>query len=248
MTLANAGRGASLEMYSLVATSPKEPETTTPGDNVSDVDFKTVAVETYGVPAGFCSDNDSFVYAFDVSTWERQTHAVAPALFEFDLDLDKDGVADYAVYNRDLAGLATLADGRNVVFVQNLATGVETGLFTTDHNTNSANTVLYACAEQLGLSLADVGSSFDAAGFAVDFYTSGTVRDEVEFTGVFGGERYVGIAGGSPYFGAIGTGASIPFQIFDFGPSGASPDETGIVIRVVNGDAATENLSVTVAP
>jgi hypothetical protein len=140
-----------------------------------------------------------------------------------------------------------LSDGRNLTFVQNLADGTESAFFGIDHNTNSANTVLYACAEQLGLSLEDVGSSFDAAGFAVDFYTSGTVRDTVEFSGVWGGERDLGVVNGSGFGGGpIGTGATVPFFVHDFGATGASADETGVVVRVANGDAATENFTVTV--
>ena len=169
----------------------------------------TVAVATFGVPEDFCSENASFVYAFDVSTWERQSISAAPTLFEFDLDLDQNGTVDYAVFNQDLSGTANLSDGRNLAFALNVATGVATAFFFTDQNTNSANTVLYVCAEQLGLTLDDVGSSFDVAGFAVDFYTSGTVPDEVEFTAVFGGERYLGVVngnqagGGTVHYGAV---------------------------------------------
>jgi hypothetical protein len=135
----------------------------------------------------------------------------------------------------------------NLTFVQNLADGMESAFFGIDHNTNSANTVLYACAERLGLSLGDVGSSFDAAGFAVDFYTSGTVRDTVEFSGVWGGERDLGVVNGSGFGGGpIGTGATVPVFVHDFGATGASADETGVVVRVANGDAATENFTVTV--
>ena len=247
ITLTNTGRAASLEFYSLMATSPNDPETTAPGDNISDADFRSVGVETYPAAAGDCSDDPSFVYAFAVSTWERQSHSVAPILFEFDLDLDQDGTFDYAVYNKDLSGLAALSDGRNLTFALNLETGVETAFFGTDHRTNSANTVLYVCAEQLGLTQEAFGSSFDVEGFAVDYYTSGTVRDTVDFEAVFLGERYVGVANGNQaFFSSIGTGASAPFFVFDFGPTGASEDETGILVRVFDGDAATENFTVTV--
>ena len=52
--------------------------------------------------------------------------------------------------------------------------------------------------------------------------------------------------GNEAYFGSIGSGASAPFFVDDFGPAGASADETGILVRVVDGDAATEDLTVTV--
>jgi subtilisin family serine protease len=246
--LINAGLGASTETYSLVATSADDPGTPTPGDNVSDADFKGVGVATFGVPANFCSADPSFVYAIDVSTWERQTISAAPILFEFDVDVDRDGTPDFAVYNRDLSGLASLSDGRNATFVLDLATGAESAFFLTDHATNSANTVLYFCAEQMGLGLADVGRTVDVAGFAVDFYTSGTVRDTVSFPVVFGGERYIGFVDGSPYGGPVGAGATVPLEVLDFGATGSNPTESGILVRVLHGTAATENLLVPVTP
>ena len=84
----------------------------------------------------------------------------------------------------------------------------------------------------------DVGLAVDVAGFAVDFYTSGTVRDDVEFEAVFGGERYYGLVDGNPFFASVGTGASEPFEVFDAGAAGASPDEQGVLIRVINGTAS----------
>ena len=247
-SLTNGGQAADLELYSLMATSPNDPASSVPGDNVSDADFKAVGVATYPVPAGFCAADPSWIYAIDVSTWERQTHANAPVLFEFDFDLDRDGTLDYAVYNRDISGLASLSDGRNLVYAQNLATGDEEAFFATDHKTNSGNTVLYVCAEQLGLTGADAGKAVDVVGFAVDFFTSGTVRDTVGFEAVFGGERYYGLVDGEPFFTSIDTGATASFDVFDAGTTGTSPDEQGVVIRVLNGDAATENIVVDLTP
>ena len=40
--LDNAGQPADLELYTLMAQSAKDPETTTPGDNKSDADFRSV--------------------------------------------------------------------------------------------------------------------------------------------------------------------------------------------------------------
>ena len=158
------------------------------------------------------------------------------------------GPLDYAVYNRDISGLASLSDGRNLVYAQNLATGDEEAFFATDHKTNSGNTVLYVCAEQLGLTGADAGKAVDVAGFAVDFFTSGTVRDTVGFEAVFGGERYYGLVDGEPFFTSIGTGATASFDVFDAGATGTSPDEQGVLIRVLNGDAAAENVVVDLTP
>jgi subtilisin family serine protease len=250
ITLANTnGQAGTIEAYSLVATSPNDPASSGLGDNLSDADFRAIGVGTFAVPPDFCSDDASFVYAIDVTTWERQVVADAPALFEFDFDLDRDGTADYAVYNRDLLDLATLGDGRNGVWVQNLETGDETAFFLTDHNTNSANTVLYFCAEQMGLTLADAGREVDVEAFAVDLYESGLVRDELSLDLVFGGERYLGIVGAGGFGGGpIGAGASVPLSVLDFGADGTNPTETGLLLRVVNGTAETEAIEVTVNP
>ena len=152
-SLDNAGQAADLELYSLMAVSADDPASSVPGDNLSDADFKAVGVATFLGGEDGCS----WIYAINASTWERQSHANAPVLFEFDIDVDRDGTADYAVYNRDQAGLAALSDGRNLTFVQNLETGDEDAFFYVDHTTNSANTVLVFCSEQIGLGMADVG-------------------------------------------------------------------------------------------
>ena len=237
--LDNAGQAADLELYTLIAQSANDPESATPGDNLSDADFRSVGTAAFNGGEG-CG----YIYVIDVSTWERQSHSAAPVLFEFDFDLDRDGTADYAVYNRDASGLATLSDGRNLTFVQDLATGDETAFFFTDHKTNSANTALVFCSEQMGVTLDDIGATYDVAGFAVDYYTSGTERDELEFEVVPGYERYFGLVGGEPYYASIGAGASATFEVVDFGPVGAGADDQGVQIRVVNGQGDTETIVV----
>ncbi len=246
--LANAGQAATIEAYSLVAVSPDDPATTVPGDNISDADFKGVGVSTFPVPANFCGPAASFVYAIDASTWERQVIAAAPILFEFDIDVDRDGTPDFAVYNGDASGLSSLSDGRNLVWVLDLATGTQTAFFYTDHTTNSANTVLYFCADQLGLDASALGSTVDVAAFAVDFYTSGTVRDTADFPLVWGGERYIGFVDGSPFGGSIAAGATVPLQALDLGATGTNPTESGVLLRVINGTATTDSILVGVTP
>jgi subtilisin family serine protease len=238
-TLSNDGLDALTEHYTLVAQSEDDPESTTPGDNLSDVDFRAVGTAAFNGGEG-CG----YIYVIDVSTWERQTHAAAPALFEFDFDLDRDGTADYAVYNRDQSGLDALSDGRNLTFVQDLETGDETAFFYTDHYTNSGNTALVFCSEQMGVTIDQVGATYDVAGFAVDFYTSGTVRDELEFEVVPGFERYLALVDGEAFYSAVGAGASVPFQVVDFGPAGAGANDQGVLIRIVNGQGDSETIVV----
>jgi subtilisin family serine protease len=213
---------ARIDSYSLVATSPNDPETGN-GDSIADVDLRAFGTATFEVPESVCTSKIAFVY--QVNTWERQIHANAPALFEIDLDTDQDGDVDYAVFNQDLAGIDALSDGRNAVFVFNVATGDANAFFLTDHGTNGSNTGLTFCGEQVGLSLADVGKSIDATVFAVDFYQSGTVRDAIEgLTLVVGGERFFGSVSD------IAPGDTETLTITDAGADGTNPSESGVLL------------------
>ena len=231
---------AFVEAYSLLATSADDPDSGM-GDALADVDLRAIGVQTFPVPANFCSDDPSFVLALAVNTWDRQTHAVAPAFFEWDLDVDQDGDVDFAVYNSDLAGFAALSDGRNGVFVLDVAAGTETLFFLTDHQTNSANTVLYLCAEQLGMTRADFFDPMDATVFAVDFYQSGTERDviaDVTFAPL--GERYLGFVDGAAAGGPVAAGETADLTVVDFGADGTNPDELGLLLRVIDGPEGNE--------
>ena len=180
-TLANGGTGATVvEAYTLLATSSDLPEGG-PGAQMPIIDLRAVGYSTIQVPAGFCGPEASFVIAFAVNTWERQTHANAPALFFLDIDVDNDGEFDYEVLNADFSFLSgfNLSDGRNVTIVENLDTGDASAFFFTDHETNSANTVLYTCAAQFGLSAGETLQAQVAVGAAFDLYFQGAVTDFV---------------------------------------------------------------------
>ena len=135
----NDGVAASyIDTYSLIGTSPNKPAPEL-GGNAGEVDLRYVGVQTYPVPAGFCSDVDSFVMSFAVNTWERQSHAIATS-FIFWLDMDEDGLDDYAVLNRDVS-FNNVTDGRNLTWVLDLNTGFAEAFFFTTHETNSGNTI-----------------------------------------------------------------------------------------------------------
>ncbi len=67
------------------------------------------------------------------------------------LDMNQDGIDDYVVLNRDASGLGTISDGRQVTWAVNLATGAATAFFFAEHSTNTGNTVLLICGEQVGI-------------------------------------------------------------------------------------------------
>ena len=215
-TLTNNGVGTHLvEAYNLYVVSDDLPEGAL-GAQAPIVDLKYVGAQTFGA-GGFCSSG--FLIVFAVNTWERQTHANAPALFEFDIDVDQDGVYDYAIYNADLSlasGVFDLSDGRNVIFTQNLATGATTARFGVDHETNSANTVLFECGEQLGLGPEHIGQDIDVRVLAADIYFTGNVTDAAEFTMNVGFERFVGVVDGGFAGNFVAAGTTVDLQVADF--------------------------------
>ena len=235
VTLTNAGAGRSwVGSYGLIATSPNDPDTGT-GDDLADVDLRYVgvrqllgadAVDTLGCEAGYG-------IMFAVNTWDRQVHADGPALFEFDLDIDQDGEFDFAVFDFDASNANTLADGRNFTWAQNLATGASTAIWPTIHPTNSGNTVLTVCGEQIGVNVDDVGSEIDVLVLAADWYNSGAVTDFVETSIVVGGDRYTTNLAQAPFGaafgGTIGSGGAANVTVTDNGADGTNPTETGVL-------------------
>jgi subtilisin family serine protease len=232
--LVNSGVGdAPVETYSLIASSPQQ-EQGGPGQGMPTPDFRHIGVATAPAPAGFCSADESFVMTFAVNTWERQTHANAPASFQFWLDTDQDGEPDYVVLNRDLS-FSAFADGRNATFVVDLSTGAAEAWFLTDHDTNSANTVLPFCGEQIGMNAEDFSDPMDVTALATDFYFGGP-GDEVDgITVAPMGERFVGVFGD----GSVGSG-TVPgrgretLEVVDAGES-PNTTETGLLLLYRNG-------------
>lgn len=231
VTLTNNGVGlTSIDGFSLLAESSQLP-TGDEGANLPTIDLRSVGVQTYEDPG--C--DAGFILAFAVNTWERQTHANAPSAFEWDIDTSGDGEPDWAVFNLDFAG-ASLTDGRNAVYAQDLESGASTVFFFTDHATNSANTTLLICGEQIGLTAADMGvTELTADVLAVDQYFQGRVTDQVlGLRFIPGGERYFPVydvgAGGTPsaFFTEIPPGGSEEVLIYDFGDAGTS--EIGVLL------------------
>lgn len=187
-----------VESYSLIGVSSNLPQGG-PGDNNPIPDLRYVGYATYPVPAGFCSDVESFVLAFAINSWERQVHANSPAEFDVYIDVDQDGEFDYDVFNFDLSLSGNRTDGRNVTWVADLKTGEADSFFGVDHETNSANTVLLLCGEQIGLNASNFLDPMDIAVVAFDAFYQGLATDVLnDITIAPAGEQYVGVfeAGG----------------------------------------------------
>jgi hypothetical protein len=227
--LTNNGVGtAQNDAYSLLATSPNRPEGG-PGEQNPSPDIRAVGINTFPVPAGFCSAEDSFIWAFAVNTWERQEHLLPVRHYVY-LDIDQDGVDDYRVFNSDLAGFTSVGDGRQVTFAQNLATGGASAFFFTEHSMNTGNTVLLICGEQVGLTGTDMlATNVNMDVFAWDFYYGGS-GDLVEGLTVTPlGEQYFGLPNDIP------GKSEDSMTVVDFGPFPGNTPELGLML-VTNGD------------
>ncbi|HXF84878.1 MAG TPA: S8 family serine peptidase [Anaerolineales bacterium] len=234
--LNNTGVGtAQNDAYALLATSPDIPEGGL-GEQSPTPDIRAVGINTFPVPAGFCSANPSFIWAFAINTWERQEHLL-PVSHQVWLDTNRDGTDDFVVLNRDASGLNTITDGRQLSFVVNLATGTATAFFFAEHSTNTGNTVLYICGEQIGMNAANLlTTQVDMDVIAQDFYYGGP-GDVIEGLTVTPlGEQFVGVANDVP----ANTYDPAGLSVYDFGPFPGNTPELGLML-VTNGDRGTGN-------
>lgn len=227
--LRNRGLGvAQNDSYTLLATSPDIPEGAR-GAQSPTPDLRAVGVSSFYAPAGYCGPEESFIWAFAINTWERQAHLM-PVHHYIWLDTNMDGTDDYALVNRDASGLTSISDGRQLTYAYDLATGVGSAYFYTEHSTNTGNTVLYICSDQIGMNWTDamntpVGVEFEA----FDFYYGGPGDVISGLVVTPYAERYYGVPADIPAGGA-GT-----FTVYDFGAWPGDTPNLGVML-LTNGD------------
>jgi minor extracellular serine protease Vpr len=229
--LDNTGLGtAQNDAYALLAVSPQGTRGGR-GEQMPSPSIRAVGINTFPVPAGFCSANPSFLWAFAVNTWERQRHLL-PVSHQIWLDVNQDGVDDFVVLNRDLSGFGTISDGRQVSWVLNLATGAASAFFFAEHSTNTGNTVLLICGEQIGMNadnLLDTRVNMDV--IAQDFYYGGPSDFVGGLTVTPLGERFFGVANDVPGNSYDPAGLAV----YDFGAFPGNSPELGLLL-ITNGD------------
>ena len=232
IALNNIGVGtAQNDAYALLATSP-QLTVGGRGEQSPTPDIRAVGINTFPVPAGFCSASPSFIWAFAVNTWARQQHLL-PVSHQIELDTNRDGDVDYVVLNRDFSGPTTITDGRQLSWVLNVATGGLSAFFFAEHSTNTGNTVLLICGEQIGMNAANLLSTqVNMNVFAQDFYFGGP-GDLVEGLTVTPlGERWLGV----PEDVAGGSAGNL--DVYDFGAFPGNSPELGLML-ITNGDRGT---------
>ena len=234
-TLNNAGDNAvTVEAFSLLVTDPDDVTPGGPGQQDPGADLAAVGWTSIPVPAGFCSDDASYVVQFAMSSHDPMTHAVAPIYNSVVLDTDGDGAYDYEVFNIDLSFLGAsfdLSDGRNVTVAQNLVTGDASAFFFADHASNSANVVNTICAEQIGLNAANTGQTISGFGYAADlFFGSGLNDTTGDFSLQLGLDRYFGVIDGAGFgIGEVAAHSVSTLEVIDFGDGGTT--ESGVLLR-----------------
>jgi subtilisin family serine protease len=232
VALQNTGVGtAQNDAYALLALSDDDPEGPLGGQSPTP-DIRAVGVNTFPVPAGFCSGQQSFIWAFAVNTWEPQSHLV-PVSHQIELDTNQDGLVDYVVLNRDFSGPGTISDGRQLSWVFNVNAGTLGAFFFAEHATNTGNTVLLICGEQIGLTGTDMlSTNVDVNVVTQDFYFGGP-GDLIEGLTITPlGERYFGIPED------VAGKSSGSMDVIDFGPFPGNSAELGIML-LTNGDRGT---------
>jgi hypothetical protein len=148
------------------------------------------------------------------------------------LDTNQDGEDDYVVFNSDASGPSSLSDGRQLAFAQNLSTGDAEAFFYAEHSMNTGNTILYICAEQVGLTGTDMlNTHVNMTVYAQDWYYGGP-GDLVEGLTVtpLGEQHY-----GEPADVAGSTYDPAGLALYDFGPFPGNTPELGLML-VTNGD------------
>lgn len=229
--LNNTGVGtAQNDAYALLAVSDNLPEGSLGGQSPTP-DIRAVGINTIPVPAGFCSASPSFLWLFAINTWETQQHLL-PVSHQVWLDTNQDGIDDYVILNRDASGLGTITDGRQLAWALNLATGSASAFFFAEHSTNTGNTVLYICGEQIGMDAsALLARQVNMAVIAQDFYYGGP-GDIVEGLTVTPlGERFYG----EPNDVAGNTYNPAGLAVYDFGLWPGNTPELGLML-ITNGD------------
>ncbi len=146
------------------------------------------------------------------------------------LDTNRDGTDDYVVLNRDASGLNTITDGRQFTWVLNLATNAVSAFFA-EHSTNTGNTVLYICGEQIGMNAANLLIRRSTWRVAQDFYYGGPGDIVTGLTVTPLGERFYGVPSDVPGNSSNPTG----LQVYDFGLLPGDSPERGLLL-ITNGD------------
>ncbi len=235
LALANLSKSlpAAFDIFALTGTSPRLPRSVyeeAAGQEITLHDIAAVGVRV-----------DGPYIQFGVNLYGRKAHPAYPRGIEVDVDINKDGTPDYAIYTEEIGGFDT--SGQTGVTVLNLATGAAAIKYYVDADLNSGNIILTAELAQLGLS---DGSQISFDTYAYDSYFTGFASDLVKGSVyTIGQPRYkidpnaqLPLDGVPPRSGLLLKVLGVP------GGDTASPSQTGFLLMYR--DAADEAQAVNV--
>jgi minor extracellular serine protease Vpr len=239
LNVTNAGGAVSstISAFYLTAESPKLPASVYPkqGDQFTIHDIKAVGTRFVDIGGG------AFGVQFAISTYAQRATGVYPGEFDVFIDVNNDGVNDFALFNRESGTFATT--GQSVATLLNLATNTSVARFFTSAELVSSNIVLTAAMSDLGIT-PNTQFTFQVAAF--DNYFTGNLTDFVPPATV---------TLGSPRFFVPGAGAVAPINVTTpvtinrFVPGdAASPSQLGILLLYGDGKTGAEAQAITVTP
>ena len=209
-----------------------------PGDNFAVIDINAVGARLVAI--GGTEAEPEFGLQVAVNTFGQRAHPNYPAEFDVYFDVDQDGFADYVIFNSELGGFA--GTGQNVVSVFDFSTGLATPYFYTDADLNSANIILTAPLEALGLT---PEMAFDFEVYAFDNYFTGNLTDAVgPMTYTLGIPRYFGFP-----LAELAPNAQADLDVLAV-PGGevASPSQAGLLLMYRHGKLKNEAVTIEVKP
>ncbi len=171
LTNSSAAQDGRVNVFGLTGTSPRQPapgsgEPGSPGSNAAVIDLAA---------AGVRDDTALGVIQFAMAGTQRRVSPLYPAGYEVDIDTNRDGKVDYAVFQQEAVGFGS--SGQSLVYVVNVTTGAASAYYYTDADFDSSTQVFTAPLAALGLTS---GSTFDFTVLAYDNYFSGEVTDAIE--------------------------------------------------------------------
>mgnify|MGYP001092452396 CR=1 FL=1 len=234
-TLTNSGvNPVNVETFALIGENPFVTASPGAGQQAPPMDLRYVGVATYGVPPTFCTS--SLLIRFAINTHQRVTHSNYPVEFDLVFDTNRDGTPDYIGFTSEV-GPTFAGDGRNAFFVGPPA-GPFRAFFFTEHPTNSANTIVTICGEQIGIT--SPGRQINMDAYAFDNYFTGLELSYIDgMSTVIGAPRYVDSFYLTSGGGTVPASGSASLQILSTG-STATTTESGILLMFSYGPSGNE--------
>ncbi len=162
--------GGGVEVFTLIGTDPQDQIVGAPGSNTFAPDLKSAGARVNGTDLEVA-----------VASFGRNAVTTYPQENDVYFDIDQDGAPEFVAFTAEL-GLAFGADGRGVVYLLNLTTGVLEAVSFVDADYDSSVMIISVPSDAIGYSGADIDIYVNSC----DNYFTGNCTDEI--AGTFAGQ------------------------------------------------------------